>query len=68
MNNIGLIGLGVMGRNLALNLLDCDIKVVAWNLEPQFSAKLAGQYSGNNLTIAKSLRELVRLLDRPRSI
>lgn len=68
MNNIGLIGLGVMGRSLALNFLDCGVAVVAWNLEPDLSSKLAGQYPGNNLTITKSLQDLVRQLDRPRLI
>lgn len=29
--DIGLIGLGVMGQNLALNLADKGWKVVVWN-------------------------------------
>ena len=33
--NFGMIGLGVMGRNLALNVSDHGFRVAVWNLEPE---------------------------------
>ena len=32
---IGFIGLGRMGKNIVLNLLEHDIEVVAWNRSPE---------------------------------
>lgn len=41
--DIGLIGLGVMGQNLALNLADKGWKVVVWNRTVPYLFLLGGR-------------------------
>lgn len=70
---IGFIGLGRMGKNMVLHLLEQGIEVVAWNrsLEPREELKKeAGQLkSGSeNLTVVESLDELINSLETPRVI
>lgn len=70
---IGYIGLGRMGKNMVLHLLERGIEVVAWNrsMEPREQLKKeAGQLkSGSeNLKVAESLDELVGSLEPPRMI
>lgn len=70
---IGYIGLGRMGKNMVLNLLEKGIEVVAWNRSPEPREELkaeAGQLKtgSENLTIAESLDELVVKLESPKVI
>ena len=62
-----MIGLAVMGRNLALNILDRGTSVAAYNLEPEMTAS-AVEESGGRLMGTASLEELVESLQRPRRI
>jgi 6-phosphogluconate dehydrogenase len=62
-----MIGMAVMGRNLAFNLLDNDVTVAAWNLEPEMTESAVAE-SGGKLHGTKSLEELVGSLERPRKI
>ncbi|MFN2443045.1 MAG: decarboxylating NADP(+)-dependent phosphogluconate dehydrogenase [Thermoanaerobaculia bacterium] len=65
----GLIGLGVMGENLALNLDDHGVSVVIWNLEGEWVERfLTGKGSGRSFSHAATLEDLVRMLERPRRI
>ncbi|MGB6992118.1 MAG: NADP-dependent phosphogluconate dehydrogenase, partial [Thermoanaerobaculia bacterium] len=64
---LGMIGLGVMGRNLALNVLDHGYTVAGYNRSPE-SLALAVEESGGRLVGARSLAELVDGLERPRKI
>jgi 6-phosphogluconate dehydrogenase len=66
--NFGIIGLAVMGRNLALNVEEHGFDVAAWNLEPETTDQFLAQNPGKKLRGAKSLAELVSQLDRPRRI
>ncbi len=61
--NIGLIGLGTMGRGLAHNLSGHEHKVMAY--EPQ--AKKAENPTGQ-FTVCKNLQELAESLSPPRTI
>ncbi len=63
----GMIGMAVMGRNLAFNLLDHDVSVAAYNLEPEMTDS-AVEESGGKLIGTRSLEELVGALERPRKI
>jgi 6-phosphogluconate dehydrogenase len=67
-SDFGVIGLAVMGRNLALNINDHKFSVAAWNLEPELTDKFLGENKGRTLTGTKSLQELVASLERPRRI
>ncbi len=67
--DVGMIGLGVMGRNLVLNIEDQGFPVTVWNLETDWTeAFLAGEGAGRKITAVKSLEELSRVLTPPRRI
>ena len=65
--DFGMIGMAVMGRNLALNILDHDFSVAVYNLEPELTARAVLE-SGGRLRATESLEELVGTLQRPRKI
>lgn len=67
LRQFGMIGLAVMGRNLALNLLDHGVSVAGYNLEPELLQQAVDE-SGGRLLAAHSLEELVAALERPRKI
>src|SRR5271169_2932441 len=62
----GIIGLGVMGANLALNVADHGHSVAVWNLETEWVDSLIHKNPGRQLVGAKSLQQFCRSLDRPR--
>jgi 6-phosphogluconate dehydrogenase len=64
----GMIGLGVMGRNLALNIEDHGFPVAVWNLETEWVDKFVAENSGKKFVGTKSLEEFVKALKRPRCI
>jgi 6-phosphogluconate dehydrogenase len=67
--DIGVIGLGVMGRNLILNMNDHGFLVTAYNRTPAVSDEfLQGAAKGTMITGALSLAEMVSSLKRPRKI
>ncbi|MEM6531366.1 MAG: NADP-dependent phosphogluconate dehydrogenase [Myxococcota bacterium] len=66
-SQFGVIGTAVMGRNLALNILDHDFTVAAWNLERDLLDRAVSESEGR-LVAADSLEALVAGLDRPRRI
>src|SRR5688572_18626493 len=61
----GMIGLAVMGKNLALNVADHGYSVAVWNLEQDLMQKAVANTS---LVPTNDLRELVGALERPRKI
>ena len=63
----GMIGMAVMGRNLALNILDHDYSVAGYNLEPELMQQ-AVEESGSRIHPTATLAELVQSLERPRRI
>jgi 6-phosphogluconate dehydrogenase len=66
-SQFGMIGMAVMGRNLAMNIADHDYRVTVYNREPKaMEAAVAG--SGGKLHGARSLEELVGALEKPRKI
>ncbi len=60
---VGLIGLGPMGRNLALNLRDADHAAVVWDPWPQ-----AASWQADGITAADDLSGLVAGLQPPRLV
>ena len=63
----GMIGMAVMGRNLALNILDHDYSVAGYNLGPELMQQ-AVEESGSRIHPTATLAELVQSLERPRRI
>lgn len=64
----GVVGLGVMGRNLALNVADHGFPTALWNREPGWAAELAAASPGKPLVATGALEEFVAALKRPRVI
>ena len=65
----GVIGLGVMGANLALNVADHDFTVAVWNHTPAKVQEFLARHRGNRrLRGAEALEEFARALAPPRRI
>lgn len=61
---IGYVGLGKMGKNMVLRLLEHGIEVVAWNRSPQPLEEVVSA----GATRAEDIKDLVSKLDTPRII
>ncbi|MGK5593930.1 MAG: decarboxylating NADP(+)-dependent phosphogluconate dehydrogenase [Parachlamydiaceae bacterium] len=67
--DIGLIGLAVMGQNLALNMNDKGFKVAVYNrTQSKIDEFLKGPAKGSQIIGAHSIEEFVKDLKRPRRI
>ena len=67
-STFGIIGLGTMGRNLALNIEERGFPVAVWNLETDWTDAFLRDHAGHRFAGAKTLESLVQDLDRPRRI
>jgi 6-phosphogluconate dehydrogenase len=67
-NAIGLIGLGVMGQNLALNIERHGYSVAVFDREPPVVEKFIALNKGRKILGGRSPDEFVRSLARPRKI
>ena len=64
----GVVGLGTMGRNLALNFGSRGYQVAVWNLETDWVDDFLRANSGGSFVGTKTLQDLVAALERPRRI
>jgi 6-phosphogluconate dehydrogenase len=65
--DIGVVGLGVMGRNLVLNMADHGFEVAAFNRTTRKTEEfLAGPGRGKSIVGARSLEALVKGIKTPR--
>jgi len=67
-HKIGMVGLGVMGRNLALNMADHGCSVVGYDKEESQVKALLTEASGREVQSVNSLEEFIRLLPSPRAV
>jgi 6-phosphogluconate dehydrogenase len=68
-NDIGLIGLAVMGQNLVLNMERNGYRVAVYNRTPSITtAFIEGAGAGKNVIGTSSLKEFIGSLKRPRKI
>ncbi|MEK4662597.1 NADP-dependent phosphogluconate dehydrogenase [Priestia sp. FSL H7-0729] len=65
---IGVIGLAVMGKNLALNIESKGFSVSVYNRSPEKTHDLLKEAEGKNLTGSFSIEEFVASLESPRKI
>jgi 6-phosphogluconate dehydrogenase len=65
---IGMVGLGVMGRSLVLNMADHGFSVAGYDKNPAQGQALLADGAGKPLASAPDLAGLVDLLEKPRSI
>ncbi len=68
MASFGVIGLGVMGENLTLNVEEHGFSVSVWNLETEWTDKFIAAHPGKKLSGAHTLAEFAQQLERPRRI
>jgi len=67
--HVGLVGLAVMGQNLALNIERNGFPIAVFNRTGARTKEfMAGAAAGKQFTAAYTLEELVAALDRPRRI
>ena len=67
--DIGMIGLAVMGENLALNMEEKGFTVALWNREPEWVDRfLENRGAGKKFTGYRTLEALVSSLEKPRKI
>jgi 6-phosphogluconate dehydrogenase len=65
--NIGMVGLGVMGRMLALNMERHGYRVAGYDLDPEKVRAFAG-YAGTQLLGCEMLEDFLAALERSRRI
>lgn len=66
--NIGLIGLGVMGQNLALNIERNGYAIAVYDREPAVLDAFIAREEGKQIRGAHTPQEFVESLERPRKI
>ncbi len=64
----GMIGLGTMGRNLALNIADHGFAVCGYDRDVAQQQRLITESIGKRVTVAISLEQFVADLDKPAKI
>lgn len=68
-SDIAVIGLGVMGCNIALNLADQNLSVAVYNRSPEKTEKLLQQVTDNQTVVAlDELHQLKQQLEVPRKV
>src|SRR5690242_1801108 len=65
---IGMVGLGVMGRNLALNIEEKGFGVAAWDAWPEPVDGFNAETKGKQIQGFHDLADFVKSLRRPRRI
>ncbi|WDF70545.1 NADP-dependent phosphogluconate dehydrogenase [Sphingobacterium oryzagri] len=67
--NFGIVGLGVMGRNLLLNMADNGFAVAGLDLDPEKAQSLAAEAAeGHTIKVTTQAAEFVAALQQPRAI
>ena len=67
-SDIAIVGLGVMGRNLALNLLDQGLQVAGWDSDEAWANGNARLSANANFHYASRIKTLVQRLKSPRKV
>jgi 6-phosphogluconate dehydrogenase len=65
---IGVIGLGTMGRNLALNMESRGFGVAVWNRETDWIDAFLAEHAGHRFTGTPTLEALVAAIAKPRAL
>ncbi len=68
LNDVAVIGLGVMGANLARNFASRGLAVAGYDRSPEAGATLTREHPEARIDIAESLAAMVAGLERPRRI
>src|SRR4051794_20067563 len=65
---LGMVGLGVMGRSLVLNLADHGFAVAGYDKDQTKGQSLLTEGSGKPVGSAKDVAEFVAMLEKPRAV
>ena len=66
--NIGLIGLGVMGQNLALNIERNGFSLAGYDLDEAKQKSSQAKFAGKKIFVTKTLKEFIDVLESPKKI
>lgn len=66
--HLGVVGLGVMGKNLGLNAESKGFSVAGFDVDRDKANKVAAEVKGKNYVVTSSLEEFVAALEKPRRI
>jgi 6-phosphogluconate dehydrogenase len=67
--NLAMIGIGVMGKNLLLNMADHGFKVIGYNKNPEKTAALEKSATpGTTVKGVNTYQDMIDLLEKPRKI
>jgi 6-phosphogluconate dehydrogenase len=67
-SNFGIVGLGTMGRNLALNIESHGYRVAVWNLETDWITDFISKHQGTKFEGTPTFEQFTAALSRPRRI
>ena len=67
-HEIGMIGLGVMGRNMLLNMADHGFAVAGYDNDPGKVEALQKESAGNNVHGVANIKDFIGLLRSPRAV
>src|ERR1017187_10446360 len=67
-HEIGMIGLGVMGRNMLLNMADHGFPVAGYDKDPGKVEALRTESAGDNVHSAANIKDFIGLLRWPRAV
>lgn len=68
MNEIGIIGLAVMGRSLALNIADHGYQTAVYNRSYEVTKQMMGNWPHDHISSYDNIHEFVQSLSVPRKI
>ncbi|HUX10026.1 MAG TPA: NADP-dependent phosphogluconate dehydrogenase, partial [Terriglobia bacterium] len=66
--HLGVVGMGVMGKNLALNAESKGFSAAGFDIDPEKTKKVAAEVAGKEITVTSSLQDFVAALEKPRRI
>jgi 6-phosphogluconate dehydrogenase len=66
--HFGVVGLGVMGKNLALNAESKGFSAAGFDVDSEQVQRVAAEVAGKNITVTNSLKDFIVALERPRRI
>lgn len=66
--NIGVVGLGVMGQNLALNIERNGFSVAGYDLDPEKLKATENKFADKNAVVLYSMKEFIESLETPKKI
>src|ERR1039457_3699749 len=67
-HEIGMIGLGVMGRNMLLNMADHGYPVAGYDNDPSKVEALRKESAGSNIHGVANITDFIGLLRSPRAV